>query len=538
RGDLQGLGAASQALFGKAPSGLTRSESLLLAALLPAPSAPPERIVRRACALVQAGFAGTDCQAVRDLAFLHLNRRLAPYPENPALEALGAQLLREPGLVLRSSLDATLQREAAAALVAQLAQLHARHVDAGAVLVLDNASGEVRAYVANAGAVAESRFVDGIRALRQAGSTLKPFLYAQAFEKQYLTAASVLEDVPVALPAAGGIYAPQNYEKDFKGPVSARVALAGSLNVPAVRVLTLVGVEDFWTTLRATGFASLTEAPDFYGYALALGSADVTLWSLANAYRMLANRGLYSDAGFVPGEAHAAHRVFSPETAFLVADILADRGARAVTFDFENPLALPFRAAVKTGTSKDMRDNWCIGFSARHTVAVWVGNLDGAPMRDVSGITGAAPVWAAVMQHLDGQRFHAGDEAAPPAGLLRRRVSFSGLAEPAREEWFVAGTEMQRVDYVPNVATRILYPADDAVIAVDPDIPAPRQRVRFRAELAGAGGEWWLDGRRLGPAGNLDWLPVAGSHRLQLRDRAGNNLDSVRFIVRGRPGRR
>lgn len=536
RGDLQGIGAASAALFGKTPAGLDRHEALLLAALLPAPAAPAADVARRACALVRAGFPEADCQRLRDLAFTALGRRLAPYPERPALEALAARLLTTPGQRLRTTLDAVLQREAEAVLATQLAELRARHVNAGAALVLDNASGDVLAYVANAGLVDDARFVDGVQALRQAGSTLKPFLYAGAFERRYLTAASVLEDAPLSLATPTGLYTPQNYGNDFKGPVSARTALAGSLNIPAVRVLALLGIEEGWTRLRDLGLDSLTEEPGFYGYALALGGADVSLWSLANAYRVLANGGLQAPARLVPGPAPEARRVLEEGASFLVADILADRGARAITFGLENPLATPFWSAVKTGTSKDMRDNWCIGFSRRHTVAVWVGNLDGAPMRDVSGVSGAAPAWAALMRVLEGGRVQPGGDAPPAPGLRRQRITFAGLAEPPREEWFLPGTELERIEYLPGVRPRIAYPANETLVALDPDIPAARQRLRFRAEAAGEGAAWWLDGRRLGPARDLDWAPRPGTHRLELRE-GGKVMDAVVFTVRGRLSR-
>lgn len=534
RGDLQGVAATTKALYGKAPAGLTRNESLLLASLLASPSAAPTRVVQRACAQIAAGFTGADCQVVRDLALAQLNKRLSPYPESPALEALSLRLLTQPATAVRSSLEAGLQKAAQQGLASHLAELQGSHVNAGAVLVLDNMSGEVLAYVANAGRVESARFVDAVQALRQAGSTLKPFAYELALERKYLTAASVLEDSALSLPTPNGLYTPQNYEGDFKGPVSARVALASSLNIPAVRVLNLVGVEDFWLRLRELGFSSLTETPDFYGYSLALGSADVSLWMLANAYRTLANGGQHSLQGFVVGQVPERRRVMNDEAAFVIADILSDRSARATTFDLESPLATPFWTAVKTGTSKDMRDNWCIGFSRRYTVAVWVGNLDGSPMRDVSGVSGAAPLWAALMRRLEGGQVRpGGDHPVAPLTLRRQRVTFEGVNEPPREEWFLPGTEMSEVVFVPQIAARIVYPANETIIAVDPDIPESRQRVRFRAEAPRKDVAWWLDGRLLGKARELDWSPVAGRHRLVLRDAQGRELDAVFFTVRG-----
>src|SRR6185369_7497985 len=173
------------------------------------------------------------------------------------------------------------------------------------------------------------------------------------------------------------------------------------LNVPAVRTLGLVGLDRFHDTLRRLGFDTLIESDEHYGASLALGGADVTLVAMTNAYRTLANGGESGLWRFFPGTAPVeGPRVFTPEASYIVADILADRGARVLTFGLENPLATRVASAVKTGTSKDMRDNWCIGFTTRYTVGVWVGNFSGAPMREVSGVTGAAPIWRDLIHYL------------------------------------------------------------------------------------------------------------------------------------------
>lgn len=535
RGDLQGIDAASRALFGKSAIGLDRTESILLAASLASPSAAPGRIAQRSCTQIAAGFENASCQKAESLAALHFNRRLSPYAESPALDALSARLLKTPDTAVRTTLDGSLQKYASEMLGAHLQELKGSHVNAGAVLVLDNVTGEVLAYVANAGLVDQARFVDGIQAQRQAGSTLKPFFYELAFEKKYLTAASVLEDSPLSLPTPNGLYTPQNYEGDFKGPVTARTALASSLNVPAVRVLDLIGVENGWLRLKELGFTSLNESPDFYGYSLALGSADVSVWMLANAYRALANGGLYGDAIFALNNTPDKRRIMNDEAAFITADILADRSARATTFGLESVLATPFWSAVKTGTSKDMRDNWCVGFSRRYTVAVWVGNMDGAPMRDVSGVSGAAPLWATLMQKLEGGRVTlTGDAPLAPLSLRYQPVSFKGVPEPAREEWFIAGTEMEKVVFVPQIATRIIYPANETIIAIDPDIPDSQQKVRFQIESPQQKGlTWWLNDRPLADAKSYEWTPVPGRHRLVLKDAQGKERDAVFFTVRG-----
>ncbi|MBS1185881.1 MAG: penicillin-binding protein, partial [Proteobacteria bacterium] len=220
---------------------------------------------------------------------------------------LATRLQLAPGERRRTTLDRELQRRATAALESQLSQLVGQDVEDGALLVLDNASGEVRAYVGSR-RDARQHQVDGVRAQRQAGSTLKPFLYALALEQQILTAASPLDDSPVAITTPSGQYVPQNYDRQFKGRVSVRTALAGSLNVPAVRTLLLTGIEPFHQQLRQLGLP-LAQDADFYGYALALGSPEVDLWSLTNAYRALANGGRYSEAKALPGKAEPSKSV-------------------------------------------------------------------------------------------------------------------------------------------------------------------------------------------------------------------------------------
>src|SRR5690606_31209387 len=226
-------------------------------------------------------------------------------------------------------------------------------------------------------------YVVGVMACRQAGSTLKPFLYAAAFEQKLITPATLLDDAPTEIPVVGGTYRPSNYDNVFRGPVTARVALASSLNVPAVQVLTALGEEEFVRRLRALGFTRLRNA-EYYGPALALGSADIRLYDLVNAYRTLANQGIWSPVGMEPSPVARLHDpsarpVFTPESTFLVSQILSDRESRSATFSLESPLSTPFWSAVKTGTSKDMRDNWCVGFSSEYTVGVWVGNFTGEP---------------------------------------------------------------------------------------------------------------------------------------------------------------
>lgn len=549
RGELQGISAASRGLFDKTPDGIDEAESLILASLIRSPNAPLKSVTRRACTLGNSIRSPAKCEDIRVLAEKTLSgpysirqrTALAPHAAYKLLTAWEHSQLpfKKVGFVI-TTLDGELQRFASETLKHHLLAVRSGNVNDGAVLVIENRTGDVLAYVGGAGDESRARYVDGIHAKRQAGSTLKPFLYAMAFEKRILTPASLIDDSPFEVSTLTGIYKPENYENDFKGMVTARTALASSLNVPAVRTLSLMGVETFVVKLKELEFSRL-ERDDYYGPSLALGSADVSLWELARAYRALANNGVLSGISLVPGKGKGdRRRLFSDEASFLVSDILSDREARSATFSLENPLSTRFWSAVKTGTSKDMRDNWCIGYSERFTVGVWVGNFTGEPMWNVSGVTGAAPVWLEIMSYL--HRDSPGSPPKPPPGVAAVRVEFPQTGEPARNEWFMAGTEPVHASAgktpVRLAATparpRITYPPDKTIIALDPDIPDEYQRLFFEAEPGSAGYEWVLDNESLGAADeHISWRPVQGRHLLSLRDARMNTVDSVKFEVRG-----
>lgn len=528
RGEIAGIDAAARALFGKAPAALDADESRLLAVSLRSPNGDPARLAARACRI----DAISDCAALTRLAATTLGGRAWLAPAATLAPQLAQHLLRQGESTHTTTLDARLQGLALDSLVRQLRLLAPRNVRDGAVLAVDNATGEVLVYVGNGGAWSSAHHVDGVRALRQAGSTLKPFLYELAIERRLLTAASLLEDSPVNLETPTGLYVPQNYDRRFRGMVSLRESLAGSLNVPAVRTLMLLGPDDFVSRLRTRGFAGIDRDGDHYGYALALGSAEVTLWQLVEAYRRLAQG--HADGGLRLDLPDDGTRVTSSgarsAASFIVGDVLADRSARSASFGIDNALNLPFWAAVKTGTSKQMRDNWCVGFTTRHTVGVWIGNFDGAPMWEVTGLSGAAPVWAEVMTAL-----HAaapGVPPAPPPDVERHHVEFEGIAETDREEWFLRGTATPRIALhaPPRQTPRIAYPGGASILVVDPDIPPGHQRVFFTMRPPRADHAWRLNGARLDEAA---WSPVPGAHTLDLLDGAGRRVDRVRFTVRG-----
>jgi penicillin-binding protein 1C len=537
RGELQGIAVASRGLFQKDPHGLDQSESLILASLIRSPNASFSALIKRVSHLnkvmewqieeeeiylkVRQLFLGPNVLRPRENLAPHLARRL--------LQG------KPPGTPVVSTLDYKTQRFVLDQLIHHLHPLKAQNVKDGAVLVVENQTGNVLAYVSHSGEPLSSRFVDGVQAKRQAGSTFKPFLYGLAFNQRILTPASLLDDSPLDMAVLSGIYQPQNYDSQFRGLIPSRMALASSLNVPAVKTLSLVGMEPFLNTLRRLGIKGLHESGNFYGPSLALGSAEVSLWELTKAYRTLANGGVWDELRLTPDEPPLVQtrRVFSKEAAFLISDILSDREARSLTFDLENPLSTRFWTAVKTGTSKDMRDNWCIGYSGKYTVGVWTGNFSGEPMWNVSGVTGAAPLWVEVIKFLHQNDPHI--KKTVPLGLVRREIIFSREVASPREEWFIRGTEPHSKDQkIGQVNSRIIYPPSGTVIALDPDIPTELQRISFIYESSGSDFKWVLNGTPIGESGKtILWSLKAGKYSLAIADGDGKILDNVYFDVRG-----
>ena len=436
--NLRGVGAAAQACFGKPVAALSLAQIALLVGL---PQAPSAYILHH---------RETRAAARRDYVLTHLQQAGIATPAavtaaraEPLLVGQRHSLFGAPHLVailvnprtgdflfgmhgagtqgasrIRTTLDPELQRAAETALSATIPPLREHNVNAGAALVVDNASGEVLAYVGSPDFFDARRQgqVDGVRALRQPGSTLKPFVYAAAIDELGYTGATILPDLPLQLPTGSGTYAPRNFDDKFHGPVRLREALGNSLNIPAVYVTEELGAAVLLRYLHQFGFDSLQQKPEFYGPALALGDGEVTLGELVRAYATLARGGLllplhvatawerleHDSAGGATTVTHyqpqQQPRVISSAAAELVTDMLSDNGARAASFGLESALRFDARVAAKTGTSKGFRDNWVVGYTRRVTVGVWVGNFDGTPMRGVSGITGAGPTFRAIMQ--------------------------------------------------------------------------------------------------------------------------------------------
>lgn len=445
-----GIGEASERYFGKTPDRLTVAEAAFLAGLPQAPTAyspytafdkalnRQKTVLRR---MYEEGYLSTDqYEQAREEEVVVLR------PDEP-FEA--AHFLRAAGVVYQAetdteskaavdaatdavwtSLDLGLQKRVVGLVNSHLQSLRSHAAAQASVVVLDVATGEVLAWVGSPDFFDGSRGgeVDGVTALRQPGSTLKPFLYALALENG-MTPATLLDDSPPDdLPDD---FRPRNYDRQYHGKIRLRTALACSYNIPAVRVLHEdVGVARFLAFLRQAGMP-LDKSEEHYGLALALGSGEVRLIDLARAYAMLARGGVDIPVRFTHTHSASAgqnemRRLLDEQVAAQITSILSDCDARRPAFG-RSPLDLPFTVAAKTGTSKDYRDNWTIGYTPRHVVAVWVGNFDGSSLRNSSGVTGAAPLFRDVMLALgDGGEFE-----SPGPWITQRICAESGALADA-----------------------------------------------------------------------------------------------------------
>jgi penicillin-binding protein 1C len=427
-----------------------------------------------------------------------------------------------------TTLDAGLQAAVQGLLDRRVQHLRGRRLHAGAVLAVEHGSGEVLAWAVAGGGGAEgpTSHIDAVTTLRQPGSALKPFLYALALDGGW-TASAVIDDAPLAESTSGGLHSYENYSRRFYGPVTLRDALGNSLNIPALKTLQSVGIERYLDVLRALGFAALTEHPDFYGDGIALGSGAVTLFELVQAYAVLANGGVFRPLSTVLDDPapRGTHRVFSAEAASLVANILSDPDARALEFGRDGILSLPLQTAVKTGTSSDFRDAWAVGFNHRHTVGVWMGNLDQTPTDGVTGSTGPALLLRSVFAEL-------GRDAGQMRPLyLSPRLTRHGVCVPApprtsaaepcvqRDEWFLPGTTPAAMSVAARGGETLRFsrPTPGLQLAYDPRLPAGNQVFEFVVNGTAAGDRvvWAIDGQRVAtesPA--YRWPVTRGQHRV------------------------
>ena len=531
----QGVEAASRFYFNVSAAELSLSQAAFLAGLIKSPTYyNPLKHFARALKrrdwvlkrMRENEFIDEEMYQIALSEKLELKSASRPF-DAPHFTRFLYGLLPPDARDIVSTLDRELQLYAEQLVKNYVSQLKEENVTNAAVVVLDNATGGILAYVGSADFYNEKNNgqVDGARALRQPGSALKPFAYGLTFEEGKLTPGSLLSDEDTFF--EGG-FRPRNYDENYHGQVSVRTALACSYNIPAVKAAEKTGASNLLALLRRAGLTTLDKPADFYGLGLALGNGEVRLLDLTNSYAALARGGVYKPVAAalnpvitLPGR---ETRVFSEQTAYLITDILSDNNARAPAFGLNSPLFMAFPLAAKTGTSKDYKDNFTVGYTPRWTIGVWVGNFNAQPMQKVSGVTGAGPIMHDLAVYLQ-QKYPAGPFEIPP-GITRALVcTQSGLlAGPGcvhtKEEVFDSQHLPARCSgqHKPEITgLRMLSPSAADVFKLDPSVARASQAIKLQAECAQAACSWEMDGKTLpGTACKTWWTLQPGKHRLRV----------------------
>ncbi len=458
--------------------------------------------------------------------------------------------------VVHTTLDAALQARAQSLLDRRLKELKAKHVTHAALLLIDHHRNDILAWV-NAGDSA----IDAILTLRQPGSTLKPFLYALALQRGW-TAATLIDDAPLAQAVGVGLHAYHNYSRTHYGPLRLRETLGNSLNIPTIRTIAFVGVQPFLDHLYQLGFQNLNQHPDHYGDGLALGNGEVTLYELVQAYATLARHGVLRPLHHALEPARPVmqtQRIYRPEVSTLIAHILADPQARQREFGRGTLLHFPVATAVKTDTSTDYRDAWAIGFSHHYTVGVWMGNLTQRPTLGLTGSTGPALVLRAIFadlnRHTPSQPLFLSPNL-PSATICQLSGQRATPLCPPITESFLPNTAPTQVCplHPPRAAPRVsplarptriqlLQPTPGLQLAIDPRLPHAHQAFPFRLpkKITPVRTHWFVDDQQVGmtPAAERQFLwPLArGRHTAQARIWVADRIQPittpvVEFVVK------
>lgn len=556
-----GVEAAARAYFGSAAGNLDLAQASYLAGLPQRPSAlssddDSSARSRQRYVLERMVGDGVVSRADADAAAqrpLQLSRpRSLPVSSHFVALALGElagvrpDLAAREDLIVETGLDYGLQSEIERLMRLRLRDLADRNVTNAALVAIEPANGRILAYVGGAtdGDAAHGGAIDMALARRQPGSALKPFLYAAGLERG-MTPSTPLLDVASSFSTDTGPYTPLNYDRSFHGAVSLRVALASSLNVPAVRTLDSIGIDSMLEMTRRFGLDTLS-ASESYGLSLALGGGEVRLLDLTAAYAALAAEGRrtgpYAVTRVRDGEgrvlyervATPARRVLSGQHAYLLADILSDPDARIPGFGGITPFDLPFAAAVKSGTTTGYRDNWTVGYTPEIAIGVWVGNANGSPMVDVSGVAGAGPIWRDAMVAASLQRplgWFARPDGLVEATVCARTGLLPGPDCPSpTRELFVAGTE-------PSEQERYYGRTADGGLGVDPPADALAWAREAGLSLAGSRAALPADALRVVQPlpGTVLWIaPELGEQRVLLRAAAAPGVERVTFSIDGR----
>ncbi len=497
-GTMVGVEAAAEGYFGKKAKDLSLVQSAILAGLPQSPSynspygPDPKAYIDRTQAVLRRmredGYITekqeTDAdKELKTITFNPSNEAIkAPhfsfYVKDLLIKQFGENVVEQGGLQVTTTLDYALEQKAEKIVSDEVIASRYLNVGNGATVVMNPKNGEILAMVGSRDFFAtesattvkgktvpfEGQFNVAVQGERQPGSSIKPVMYATALSKGY-TAATLLMDTPVVFPNQGGKdYIPVNYDGKFRGPIQMRFALGSSLNIPAVKMLALIGIKNMLTTAYSMGISSLEPTDDNvkrFGLSITLGGGEVTLLDMASSYSAFANSGLKVTPVAITkvtdpkgnvlyeNKDHEFPRVLSKEVTYIIDDMLSDNNARLLTFGANSYLHVAGRTiSVKTGTTDDKRDNWTIGWTPSILVATWVGNNDNSPMNPTlaSGVTGAAPIWRNVI--VEALKGKPNEEFPKPDDVISLTIDSLGGGAPVsgqstRSEYFIKGTEPQ-----------------------------------------------------------------------------------------------
>ena len=583
---LSGCASASLGYFDKPLRDLTPAECAFLAALPQSPTRlnpyrhPDAARKRQQLILDQMHRQGWLNEEAHTLALREKPKLQSTMDGFAAPHAVALAATSSAEAVVQTTVDRSLQSRVEAAIHHRLELLGPKHVSQAAAVVIENRSGRVLALVGSRSFAGSSDGqINGAWTPHSPGSAIKPFTYLLALQNGF-TAASVIPDLPVEYSTPSGLYRPENYDHRHYGPVTVRTALGSSLNIPAVRVLQRLGGESVLVqSLQSLGLTTLDQSPQHYGLGLTIGNAPVRLVELANAYACIARLGDYLPWTLLrSAEPTPAQRLLPASACFIIADILSDNQARALTFGPHSVIRMPFRCAVKTGTSTGYRDNWTVGFTPEFTVAVWVGNFDNTPMNRVSGVTGAGPIFRDIFTAL--AEDHAPSWFQVPAGLTRCRIdprngkrlsADSPAIANTREEWFLQGAQPPlatasdydaatgRAYLSPEYADwlargeswlsgtvclresdtgsplRLICPLDGSVFQLDPELPDGGRRLLLRAQ-GGSDPRWSSPTLPITTDRGLSHAMLTpGSHEITVTSSETGDSRSAHIVVKPPP---
>ena len=586
---IYGLKKAAEVYFSKDMEGLTLLEMASMIEMLKAPSyydpyKQTALVEEKAKNLLERAWkAGLIAQAEFEV---NNEDRLIIYPYRAEIKAphfcfwafeTAKKLAANPADIteIHTTLDYALYEQVAAISKDRMLYLKTKNANHVSVLMVDNKTSEIRVMMGSVDFFSEDGQINGVMMKRQPGSTMKPFTYALALESMDFTPSTILPDIYSEFPSMVGKYVPKNYDWHYHGPVRLAMALGCSYNVPSVYLLHKVGLYIYFVFLKEAGFDSLDRPQEFYGLGLTLGNADISLYELVRGYMVFPNSGVYSDLkgiryimtkdqqAIFPKEP-VKKTVLSPETAFLINHILSEYKYKTPAFGVNSPINFPFPVAVKTGTSKDFRDNYLVGYNPEFTIGIWTGNFSGEPMKNLPSASGGGVILRDIVLHLYNNGWDMGQKFSPEgleivkvpvcklSGMLAGKERDSDMeyftrgTEPSAEcdwhqggkivipekyeDWAKKNINESIVEVAYQEGMKISSPAEGDIYRIDSSIPGESQAIELRAMCETPNIEWFVNGKYYGSGKRVFWTLQPGEFTIKaVAD--GKIEDSVSIII-------